>query len=957
MDHQQARVLALGRSLRARSFVLVGSVLLLLGPGAGEAMALWDVGSPTQLQPFFRLAQASAKGVSGTRIVGSVHEPFGGGTLRIRAAFWDTSEARSPFHTLPDFGGGAEATAADGPLIVGRAEKPGDDVAVVWDTDEPGTPVHVLPDVGSALHGGQDFPRATGVSGNRIVGVIPIPGTDVGQAAFWDTAEPGSPPHLLPGLGVVGATANGVSGNVIVGTSAGRAVFWDAAEPGTPAHGLPDLGGGNITPRAMGVSGTRIVGLVGVPSSNQSRAAYWDVAEPGIPLHLLPSLGQPSSGDIAMGVSGSRIVGTATGAFMPEAVFWDTGEPGTPAHVLPTLGGFFQAPSGVSGTLIVGQAQDAIGNAPQAVFWDAAEPGVPAHVLPANLEAIGGVEALGVSGNLVVGQAIDLTRRRAVMWDTTEPGSPPHALPDLGGFGDNKAAGISGTVIVGQADDPVRFRSVAVFWRADEPAMPVHVLPDLGGGINQATAVSGTLIVGASVDSASHSRAVFWDTDEPGIPVHILPDLGGIFAGASANAVSGTLIVGRVSNPATDTASAAFWDTAEPGQPIHVLPELGSFNQASGVSGTLIVGEANEPTGRLRAVYWDAAEPGRPVHVLPDFDREARASGVSGSLIAGAADDQAVFWDLAALGNAPNVLPDLDVPFSSGKAVAVSATRIVGQPGALVWDLVPNFIESFTATSTVGSDPIVGVPVAFEVTVDDPSNVSLVEWDFDGDATVDQTTTALTSEYTYATAGTYPASVTVSTSDGEQASATTTVMVRSAGVAILDFAFTSTLGSDPITGVPVAFWVTVDDPSRVSLVEWDFDGNGTVDQTTATLTSGYTYATAGSYPASVTVVAREGGRTSATRTVTVRSPSQAIDTAKFLVQQLPLGSGQKNSLTSKLNDAQHLLAKGNMTGACNKLRDVAAYVNGLVSKHDLDPFQASPVLSEVRAIQSSIGCR
>jgi hypothetical protein len=71
---------------------------------------------------------------------------------------------------------------------------------------------------------------------------------------------------------------------------------------------------------------------------------------------------------------------------------------------------------------------------------------------------------------------------------------------------------------------------------------------------------------------------------------------------------------------------------------------------------------------------------------------------------------------------------------------------------------------------------------------------------------------------------------------------------------ILSFTATPTLGTVPIVGVPVAFAVTVDNPSHVSSVEWDFDGNGTVDQTTTTLTTQYTYATAGSFPAKVTVV-------------------------------------------------------------------------------------------------------
>src|SRR4030095_15319572 len=155
-----------------------------------------------------------------------------------------------------------------GTRSVGQAKDPVTfrPVVVFWDIDEPGIPVHVLPDLGPPGHPDAVVTRATGVSGTRIVGLIAIPGTDQLQAVFWDTAEPGIPVHVLPALGGLFATPNGVSGPLVVGASTGRAVFWNTAEPGTPVHVLPDLGGGGVFPQALGVSGTLIVGLVGIPS-------------------------------------------------------------------------------------------------------------------------------------------------------------------------------------------------------------------------------------------------------------------------------------------------------------------------------------------------------------------------------------------------------------------------------------------------------------------------------------------------------------------------------------------------------------------------------------------------------------------------------------------------------------------------------------------------------------------
>jgi PKD repeat protein len=173
---------------------------------------------------------------------------------------------------------------------------------------------------------------------------------------------------------------------------------------------------------------------------------------------------------------------------------------------------------------------------------------------------------------------------------------------------------------------------------------------------------------------------------------------------------------------------------------------------------------------------------------------------------------------------------------------------------------------------------------------------------------------------------------------------------------ITSFTATPTQGQVPIVNVPVNFAVTVADPTKVQSVQWDFNGDGTVDRTTTTLTTQFTYTAAGTFQAMVTVINTDGGKASATTTVTVLSASQTVDTAKALVQQLPLNSGQKNSLTSKLNDAQALMTRGNITGACGKLSEVVSQINAFVSSGQLSAADAAPVLGEVQAIQQSLDC-
>ncbi len=173
---------------------------------------------------------------------------------------------------------------------------------------------------------------------------------------------------------------------------------------------------------------------------------------------------------------------------------------------------------------------------------------------------------------------------------------------------------------------------------------------------------------------------------------------------------------------------------------------------------------------------------------------------------------------------------------------------------------------------------------------------------------------------------------------------------------IVSFTATPTMGTAPIIGVPVAFTVTVADPSLVDSVEWDFDGNGTGDQTTTTLTTEFSYPTDGSFTVMVTVSNADGGEASALLTVTVQSPTQAITTANTLVQELPLNRGQQNNLTRKLDDAQDLLSQGDITGACDQLNDVVSQLDALVKNRRLSTEDAAPVLGEVHAIQQSLGC-
>jgi PKD repeat protein len=88
--------------------------------------------------------------------------------------------------------------------------------------------------------------------------------------------------------------------------------------------------------------------------------------------------------------------------------------------------------------------------------------------------------------------------------------------------------------------------------------------------------------------------------------------------------------------------------------------------------------------------------------------------------------------------------------------------------------------------------------------------------------------------------------------------------------------------SDPQAGETVTFDASgSDDDGPIASYEWDFDGDGTVDQTTTGPTTTHAYGTAGDYDATVTVADEYGATDSATQPVTVAEPPNQDPTAAF----------------------------------------------------------------------------
>ena len=77
--------------------------------------------------------------------------------------------------------------------------------------------------------------------------------------------------------------------------------------------------------------------------------------------------------------------------------------------------------------------------------------------------------------------------------------------------------------------------------------------------------------------------------------------------------------------------------------------------------------------------------------------------------------------------------------------------------------------------------------------------------------------------------------------------------------------------------------VGYDDDGTITQYQWDWDGNGTVDQTTGSSSASHVYATPGTFHPRVTLVDNDGGSDSSfpdftyTVTVTQAAPSAVVD--------------------------------------------------------------------------------
>src|SRR5260370_27015966 len=135
---------------------------------------------------------------------------------------------------------------------------------------------------------------------------------------------------------------------------------------------------------------------------------------------------------------------------------------------------------------------------------------------------------------------------------------------------------------------------------------------------------------------------------------------------------------------------------------------------------------------------------------------------------------------------------------------------------------------------------------------------------------------------------------------------------------------------------------------------WNF-GDGSSG---AGLTATHPYTAPGTYTATLTVADDDGVTGSASTTVTVLSPLQALAKIGNYLQGLTdVKDGQKNSLPAKLNAAADSYQRGDTGAACNQLNAFINEVDADQKAGRLTTAEAGNLTDPARLTHRAVGCR
>ena len=223
-------------------------------------------------------------------------------------------------------------------------------------------------------------------------------------------------------------------------------------------------------------------------------------------------------------------------------------------------------------------------------------------------------------------------------------------------------------------------------------------------------------------------------------------------------------------------------------------------------------------------------------------------------------------WDLDGNGtyetdNGSN--PVLNTQFTTSGSRVVHL-RVTNDMGATAIQSMPIDVQNQppVASFTVKNPPaIVGAPTTLDASAssDPDGQVAHYEWDLDNNGTYETDGgTQKTIQYTFPSSGSYTVGLRVTDNLGATSTFTKTFIATDAPTVVANVSATEVRPNTPVTFDPTG---SSDADGSVVLYEWDFDGDGTVDQTTTSPTPvSHSYATVGVYNATLIITDNQGAK-------------------------------------------------------------------------------------------------
>ena len=187
------------------------------------------------------------------------------------------------------------------------------------------------------------------------------------------------------------------------------------------------------------------------------------------------------------------------------------------------------------------------------------------------------------------------------------------------------------------------------------------------------------------------------------------------------------------------------------------------------------------------------------------------------------------------------------------------AINVVNQPPAV----------TVAADKNNGEIPLT---VSFRAAANDNEGIATLDWDFDGDGSYDYSSSTLTASYTYNKVGTYQSALRVRDTLGAETIVTPPhieILARPEGAPAVIMTATPATGNAPLN---VAFRASASVPggSTVTSWQWDFDGDGVVDDSSGSDVS-HTYTDGGSYYPKLAIKTTDGDSAETVAEVIIRA--------------------------------------------------------------------------------------